>query len=238
MHPVNPGRAEQLQALVEHLGDGWHIAPGYHHGDRDAYLHGPDGEQLHVTYGSDSHRRAEWGRVFFATALPDHLRGHQPYQDNGPSVAVSETRAPAAVAADLRRRLLPRHRAYLGAVIARATEDADEQARTGALRTLLLRILAGEDTRWIAHRQQMAFGRVGDPIEGDVRVQAYASTVRFEIEASRACAPAVALALAALRGINTDKPAAEPSPTPVSAAPRPRPSPSAGANRPACPGGT
>ena len=106
------------------------------------------------------------------------------------------------------------------------------------MRTLLLRILAGEDTRWIAHRQQMAFGRVGDPIEGDVRVQAYASTVRFEIEASRACAPAVALALAALRGINTDKPAAEPSPTPVSAAPRPRPSPSAGANRPACPGGT
>ena len=187
------------RAVAKNLGDGWYVATGYSHGGSDAYLRGPREQQLHVTYGGASHRRTDWGRVFFASSLPDHLRSHQSYGDPGPAVSVSESRPPAAIAADLRRRLLPRHRAYLRRITAQTAADTAEQARAAQLRILLLEILTGANARWLEHSQHVIFGQVGDLIEGNARVQPYTSTVTFVIDVQRKHAPDLARALAALR---------------------------------------
>ncbi|MGW6335913.1 hypothetical protein [Nocardia rhamnosiphila] len=152
--------------VAEALGPGWTVE---HRTQtlRRTVLHGPGGQCLNLAHGDDSHRRSEHGRIGITAgygALAQHLttaEGHQ-------RITVAATRAPAGIAAEISRRLLPEHHALLATCRDRARRDdlaRNRRARflTDMRHRLVSATPVGED--------RLRFGSVDDPMSGELRVR-------------------------------------------------------------------
>ncbi|MER6898539.1 hypothetical protein, partial [Amycolatopsis sp. NPDC000740] len=98
-------------AMAEALDGTWTVGPG-HHGHRDRYLIGPDGEELHVCY-SDWEKTP---RLRLSGSLPAQLatiRHHHGNPVPSHDITVSPAKTPETVAAETARRLLPGYRVTL-----------------------------------------------------------------------------------------------------------------------------
>lgn len=112
-------------AMAEALDGTWTIESGYH-GQRDRYLIGPDGEQVHVSY-SDWEKTP---RLRLSASLPAKLATIRHSHGNPvPSheITVSPTKTPETVAAETARRLLPGYRVTLAETRA-LKQRLDDQA--------------------------------------------------------------------------------------------------------------
>lgn len=98
-------------AMAAALDGTWTVESGYH-GQRDRYLIGPDGEQVHVCY-SDWEKTT---RLRLTASLPAKLSAIRHRHGNPvPSheITVSASKTPETVAAEATRRLLPAYRVTL-----------------------------------------------------------------------------------------------------------------------------
>ncbi|MFD2422668.1 hypothetical protein [Amycolatopsis pigmentata] len=100
-----------VAAMAESLDGLWTIELG-HHGHRDRYLIGPDGERVHVWYSD----REKTPRLRLSASLPHELWDLR-YRHGNPvpnhEISVSPAKTPERVAAETARRLLPGYRATL-----------------------------------------------------------------------------------------------------------------------------
>ncbi len=154
-------------AMSEALDGAWTVEPG-HHGHRDRYLIGPDGEELHVCY-SDWEKTP---RLRLSASLPAKLATIRHRHGNpAPShdITVSPAKTPKTVAAETARRLLPVPRAaarpadHLGHPAGPAAQARCPQRPHRSQRRLALASRLGplEDARRPArrrrhHRQRLA----------------------------------------------------------------------------------
>jgi hypothetical protein len=107
--------------ITPHLGDGWYATVDQH--DR-TLLSNVDGREL---YARDDRVH---GRILIVGTYPESDYFRRGYGRRYDGITVSAARDPAAVAADVRRRLLPEYEQTLTALRAWvAQDDADRQAR-------------------------------------------------------------------------------------------------------------
>ncbi|WP_439377848.1 hypothetical protein [Amycolatopsis lexingtonensis] len=155
----------KVREIAGHLGEGWEARPGIWGNGEDAYLNGPDGEELHVRTGRAASTR---GRVEIYGSIGDFKRYDEPRHE----ITVSPDKAAARVAGDITRRLLPGYRE--GLVLARKRKAEHEQAEADREHTIttLLGILPGAQR--LPHKPdtvQFGRGKYGEgAIGGEARV--------------------------------------------------------------------
>jgi hypothetical protein len=136
--------------IVASMPDGWTaVAPDTH--DNGIYLAGPDNVRLQITYMP---RYLSAGDRYEITGRPTHEEWQQArsYSDgkdfpNGrKSITVSADKAPAQIARDITRRLLPAYLPYLAALRERLDKHNACEIRVGKFRDQLLSAMgnAGE----------------------------------------------------------------------------------------------
>lgn len=148
-------------AMAESLHGTWTVEPG-HHGHRDRYLVGPDGEQVHVYYSAWE----KTPRLRLSASLPSDLWDiRRQYGNPVPSheITVSPNKTPNTVAAETTRRLLPAYRVTL-AEARELKQRLDDQA---AARDRLANAIADPLGASVQHPRPSATGF--DPQEAIVR---------------------------------------------------------------------
>ncbi|OZM70738.1 hypothetical protein CFN78_24040 [Amycolatopsis antarctica] len=203
-------------AMADALDGTWTVEPG-HHGHRDRYLIGPDGEQLHVFY-SDWEKTP---RLRLSASLPATLatirhRHGNPVPPH--EITVSPAKTPETVAAETVRRLLPGYRVTL-AETRELKQRLDEQA---AARDQLAHAIAdplGATVHTpgpspLGHDPQEAIVRYQGPLAGTATVPRNSRPVAFAFSVASDDAAKVAAFLATFP--HTDQPT-EPEPDRTSA---------------------
>jgi hypothetical protein len=175
------------------LGPGWVAESGYMV-KAHAVLYGPDQQILYITHGDDSHRRSDHGRVRIRAAYGELVR-HLGPSEGGHVITVAATRPPAAIAADITRRLLPDYEQTLGLCRTRARADALRlAARRRTLESLCQQLAPAQ----IVRGDRVRFGQSGDAIRGEIRVL-FSGEAEFELHAIGAAAMRLARHIATLR---------------------------------------
>ncbi|WP_406274528.1 bifunctional DNA primase/polymerase [Nocardia sp. NBC_00881] len=105
------------------LGPGWVAERGYMI-RAHTVLYGPDQQILPITHGDDSLRCSDHGRLRIHTGYGEYSR-LLATGEGDESITVAAHRAPAAIAADITRRLLPDHEQTLRLCRARARADTE-----------------------------------------------------------------------------------------------------------------
>ncbi|MGK4593966.1 hypothetical protein [Amycolatopsis sp. w19] len=192
-----------MQAFAAEMADSldgrWTVESGYH-GQRDRYLIGPDGEQVHLCY-SDSEKTP---RIRLSADLPAalaavrHLHGNPvPSHD----ITVSPTKTPETVAAEAARRLLPAYRITL----AESRELKQRLEDQAAARDRLARAIADSLGATVQHPRpavtgcdpQDAIVRYAGPLAGTATVPRHGGRVAFAFSVAPDRAAQVAAYLAA-----------------------------------------
>lgn len=128
---------DKAHEIATHLGDGWVARADAANNGRGAYLHGPDDEELHVRAGTRSQTS---GRIEIVGSLDiRHQRHDEPHH----FITVAPDKAPARVAGDIMRRLLPDYREGLTLARKRKADREQWEAKKAQMVTILSGILPG-----------------------------------------------------------------------------------------------
>ncbi|HVV11595.1 hypothetical protein [Amycolatopsis sp.] len=111
------------------LGDGWEAQPGYWSNGEDARITGPNGAGLHLRLVDAW--KASGERLEISGSLDRELSDRLPYNEKSSfKITVTPDKAPARIAGDIRRRLLPDYLPTLAFARARKAEhDRAEQEK-------------------------------------------------------------------------------------------------------------
>ncbi|WP_280335041.1 hypothetical protein [Nocardia wallacei] len=188
------------------LGDGWTAEPGRH----DEYfghavVRHRDGRAVDIRSGDTSHRRSDHGRLFLRGIhgdLATHRTGDRP----GGEITVAATRAPADIAGEITRRLLPGYTTGLRLCRARDHDHRAALARRSATVDHLRRILPSV---WSVGEDRVEPGHTGDPVSGTVHVLLYGGDARISL---RVTASHVTDAAAAITAATTSSRASTQAP--------------------------
>jgi hypothetical protein len=128
---------ENLEAIAGSLGEGWKAVPN-NDGCRGAHLHGPASEDIWL-----SRTWAGPGRLFIKGEFPTALDGggsYGPYNARDKhSITVAGDKAPAVIARDIERRLLPEYRLDLAKAL---KSQIAHMARREAIKQTSNRLMA------------------------------------------------------------------------------------------------
>lgn len=181
-------------AMAEALDGTWTVELG-HHGHRDRYLIGPDGEELHVFY-SDWEKTP---RIRLSASLPATLatirhRHGNPLPPH--KITVSPAKTPETVAAETTRRLLPSYRVTL-AETRELKQRLDDQvaARDRLAHAIADRLGVTVHTPGpspLGHDPQEAIVRYQGPLAGTATVPRNGGRVAFAFSVAPADAAHVA----------------------------------------------
>lgn len=176
-------------AVAAELGEGWTAEPGHY--DDTANLVGPDGERVHVHVGGYLME----GRAELSWSISPELKEHSHYNEaTRKKITVSAEKAPALVAGDLTRRLLP----GLARLVAQLAQRRFDSDRASAERATFLedvtKVLGGEVLTYAVDRCR--FGNYRELPTGEVRVMS--DEVEMELRLTREQARAVAQLLAGM----------------------------------------
>lgn len=175
------------------LGPGWGVTDVYH---AEVHVAGPDGEALRIA-------RNHWSggnRLAINGVPPADLTRHARSAEGAGTIGVSGDRPAAAVAADIRRRLLPGYRAMVSAGRCRqVAEWADERVRDDLTARVLAAlgpcaVSAGVGADGRAHARVGAYGA---PVHVRMSVPVGDGTAEVSVSVSQAHALALAQALGA-----------------------------------------
>ncbi|MGO4612971.1 hypothetical protein AB4305_03335 [Nocardia sp. 2YAB30] len=175
------------------LGPGWVAERGYMV-QAHAVLYGPDQQILDITYGDDSHRRSDHGRLRIRAAYGELGRHLDPGEGNH-IITVAATRSATAIAVDITRRLLPDYEQTLGLCRTRARADT---LRLAAHRRALESLCQHLAPAQIVRGDRVRFGQSGDAIHGEIRLLA-SGEAEFELHTTGAAAMRLARHIATRR---------------------------------------
>ncbi|WP_189061940.1 hypothetical protein [Longimycelium tulufanense] len=173
-------------ALAAVLGDGWTVMDDAGRWMDRSILVGP--EYALTVHCLTSHRAADRGKVEIRGVLPSGWSDLVDYCTTNPVIRVSANRAerdPAAVVADIRRRLLPGFLALRGKIEAGARREAARAAQRATLVGRLTSATGGFGERWGNNTHspdRITIGTVGDPVQAGITTSHGAGEVKLEIE--------------------------------------------------------
>jgi hypothetical protein len=192
-----PDFAAALAPIAEALGDGWSAVDS---GDNyRGILAGPDGMRIWVRTENSAAAR---GRLFFSGSyegLYDHV-----WQLDRTEISVTVSKTPAQVAADIKRRLIPKYREGIAEARRRkATHDAEEAERDALGAEITAALGPGAENSGTGHHGHrnhvhVHFGRYGAPVDARFEVPTGDYGVKVEITVSKDLAVKLAAAIAAL----------------------------------------
>ncbi|WP_158881955.1 hypothetical protein [Amycolatopsis anabasis] len=145
------GMLKKAQAIAAVLGEGWSARKGVWGGGGDAFLDGPNGERLHVRPGT---RTVSKGRVEISGVLDNKFTR---YNEPNHVITVSPDKAPARIAGDIERRLLPAYQEALAENKRRKAEHENAEAEKERTLTTLAGILP-DSTRLGGQPDHVGFG--------------------------------------------------------------------------------
>ena len=188
-----------LAPIAEALGDGWSV--GTHPDSYRGELAGPDGMKIWAR--TENYRAASRGRLFFSGSY-DGLYDHA-WQLDRTEISVTTTKTPRQVAADLKRRLLPKYRE--GLAIARerqAAHDAQEAERDALAAEITEALGSGAENSGTGHHghrshAHVRLGRYSDAVDAVFKVPSGTYHVEVEIRVSKDLAVRLAAAVGALQ---------------------------------------
>lgn len=206
---------EQLRKLADaiavSLGEGWSGSDGRSSGH--AYLDGPDGVRLQLRTGT---YQIGNDRLAISGDMPADWHDHAPSrygegpQDPG-TITVAISKAPARIAGDITRRLLPGWRTYLAATAEnKARSEARDQA-TQEFGDAFIAALGGrgrwlDDNRHSSRRRQLTeidAGRYGDAIQCRIRIGDEVAIERLQMSRDDALAFAAWMATRQERAVKS-----------------------------------
>lgn len=177
------------------LGPGWGVTAVYH---AEVHVAGPDGESLRI---ARDHWSSGGNRLTINGVPPADLTGHTHRTEGGGGIGVNGGRPAAAVAADIRRRLLPGYRSMVSAGRCRqVAEWAEQQVRDD----LIARVTAALGPRAVAAgvgpdgRAHARVGAYGGPAHVRMSVPAGDGTVELSVSVGQDHALILARALGAV----------------------------------------
>lgn len=178
------------RAVAKELGEGWSVADGAI--QESAYLAGPDDAQLFIRHGGYQLQ----GRIsIHATAAPELLRQLASWRSDEklPTITVADTTAPAKIAREIQRRLLPGYWPLLATLRERKTSNDDYNNRRETLAAQLCSLIPGSSRP--AHLNTDQGSRVYLPHKaGYGTIDVSGSGAKFELNVG----PEVAVELAKL----------------------------------------
>jgi hypothetical protein len=162
----------QLADLLSAAGEAWSTDTHRHHADQRV-LRGPAGEEIVIAPAHEPRRLSISGSFWLdgADLYPHRSRGESPC-----AITVSADRPASAIAAEIRRRLLPAYRASLEAARRRKAEHDAQQAYVTTTAAALAALVGEVPYRDQPGKFSTGYGRrYGARVEvyttGDVRME-------------------------------------------------------------------
>lgn len=185
------------RVIAPAMGADWQAAPGYYSPGQDALLRGPDGLAVHVETITQAGSR----RLVLSGAFDSAIH-ERAYNEGRHEITVSSERAPARIAAEVKRRLLPDYqRALADAVERKLRSNAERAARD----QLVADLAAALGTRVREHLgssndsyRYIDTGSWGG-LNGEARVTGSTRDVKFTLSVPAAAAVELGTHIAALR---------------------------------------